>query len=206
MILPGARATFATFAAVTAGAVAVVVAAVLFNFLEARRAARTATETRSPVATGTMSLFFVLLWALLRTRTGAVAVPDPAATVLAALGTALVVLGAAVNVAGRGRLAAGWANHVKVYTDHVLVTEGVFGVVRHPLYASLIWMGLGAAIEFANPLAAAAVAFLFIPMMVFRARQEERALEERFPGYAAYRRRVGMLFPRLSRHAASEDA
>ncbi|HSM93905.1 MAG TPA: isoprenylcysteine carboxylmethyltransferase family protein [Anaeromyxobacteraceae bacterium] len=188
-------------AAVTAGAATVVAAAVLFNFLDAARARRVpAWRARSPVATGTMTAFFVLLWALLRFRVGAVTPPGallPA--LLATLGALLVAVGAAVNVAGRSRLGGEWANQPTVYADHRLVTGGVFGVVRHPLYGSLAWMALGASIEFANPLAALAVAGVFVPMMVYRARQEERALEARFPEYAAYRRRVGMLFPRLRR-------
>lgn len=200
----GVAAFRASMAMVTASAAAVVVAAVAFNFLDARRAHRAvAFGQRSAVATGTMTLFFFGLWGLLRFGVGAVAVGEPAiAVALSALGAALVVAGAAVNVAGRARLGGAWANQVTVYADHRLVTGGVFGLVRHPLYGSLVWMALGASLEFANPLAAVAVALVFVPMMVHRARQEERALAAHFPEYARYRERVGMLFPRLPRRDA----
>lgn len=202
--LPGWVRTVA--AVVTASAAAVVVAAVAFNFFEAGRARRTPEHReRSAVATGTMTAFFLALWALLRTGVGAVPVHSPVlSALLGLLGALIVVAGAAVNVAGRFRLGGGWANHVTVYVDHRLVTDGVFGLVRHPLYGSLVWMALGASVEFANPLAALAVALVFLPMMVFRARQEERALAARFPEYAGYGQRVGMLFPRLPRRYAKE--
>lgn len=196
----------AVAAVVTASAAAVVVAAVAFNFFEAARARRAPEHReRSAVATGTMTAFFLALWALLRFGVGAAPVRGAAASaLLGVLGALIVVAGAAVNVAGRLRLGGGWANHVTVYVDHRLVTDGVFGIVRHPLYGSLVWMALGASIEFANPLAALAVALVFVPMMVFRARQEERALASRFPEYADYRQRVGMLFPRLPLRSAKE--
>lgn len=193
-------------AVVTASAAAVVAAAVAFNFFEAGRARRAPEyRQRSAVATGTMAAFFVTLWALLRFGVGAVSVHRPLLSAfLGLLGALMVVAGAVVNVAGRAHLGGGWANQVTVYVDHRLVTDGVFGLVRHPLYGSLVWMALGAAIEFTNPIAALAVALVFVPMMVFRARQEERALEVRFPEYAGYRQRVGMLFPRPRRRPTQE--
>lgn len=202
----GGGAFRAAMAMVTASATTVVVAAVAFNFFDARRTRRAvAFGQRSAVATGTMTLFFAGFWGLLRFGVGAVAVPEPSlAVAMSALGTAVVIAGAAVNVAGRARLGSGWANQVTVYADHRLVTDGVFGLVRHPLYGSLVWMAFGASLEFANPLAALSTAIVFAPMMVHRAGQEERALAAHFPEYAHYRERVGMLFPRLPRRPAKQ--
>jgi protein-S-isoprenylcysteine O-methyltransferase Ste14 len=79
-----------------------------------------------------------------------------------------------------------------------LVTHGVYRWLRHPLYASLVWMFTGAALLFLNPLALAANLGVFLPAMIYRGHQEEVALTGEFPAYAEYRRHTGMLVPKLS--------
>jgi protein-S-isoprenylcysteine O-methyltransferase Ste14 len=114
-------------------------------------------------------------------------------------GLALVVGGCLLNLAGRVALGENWADHVTLYADQRLVTRGAYRIVRHPLYASLVWMFYGAALIYSDVAALAANTLVFVPMMAVRARREERLLEAEFPDYAAYRARVGMLFPRLWR-------
>jgi len=41
--------------------------------------------------------------------------------------------------------------------------------------------------------------FGFIPMMYYRAKQEEKLLIQEFPEYPAYMKKTGMFFPRLWR-------
>lgn len=182
----------------------VVLAAVAVNFALAGRApGRVARVQRSPVATASMLAFFAAFYLLLRFRVGEVPVGDGVLRAgLALCGAALVVAGAVVNVLGRLELGRNWADQVTVYERQTLVERGVFGFVRHPLYASLIWMFAGAALVYRNAAAFAANLLVFVPAMVFRARQEERLLGERFAGYAGYRARVGMLFPRFRRARA----
>ncbi len=102
-----------------------------------------------------------------------------------------------VRVSGRLRLGHNWADQVTVYREQTLVQTGVYGLVRHPLYASLIWMFVGGSLIFRNLAALAATLAVFVPAMAIRARQEEALLAMRFPEHEAYRRRVGMLWPRL---------
>ncbi len=107
-----------------------------------------------------------------------------------------MVAGAVVNVAGRVSLGRNWADQVTEYRDQSLVQQGAYALVRHPLYASLTWMFVGAALVYRNAVLLGATVLVFVPAMVLRARQEERLLEKRFPEYDGYRRRVGMLLPR----------
>ena len=106
----------------------------------------------------------------------------------------LIVLGCGVNIAGRLNLGRNWANQVTIYEDQRLVTGVVYRLVRHPLYASLIWMFYGASLVYANVAAALANTLVFVPFMIYRARQEEKLLLKEFKDYAAYRARVGMFF------------
>jgi protein-S-isoprenylcysteine O-methyltransferase Ste14 len=179
---------------------AVVLLAVARSFVEARTAGPVARRRRSVVETGTMLLFLLAVWLLVRLRLGVVPVSSPFLRgALALVGVGPVVVGCVVNLAGRRHLGRNWANQVTVYRDQSMVTSGVFGYVRHPLYASLIWMFLGAALVYRNWAVLLATVFVFLPAMHYRAAQEEELLEQRFPRYAAYRRHVGRFFPRSVR-------
>ena len=178
----------------------VVLIAVVANFVESRKAGPVAHRQRSVVDTASMMLFVVLLYLIVRLRLGVVKVGAPAlALILAYTGAAIVMIGSVVNLGGRWRLGQNWANQVTIYREQTLVTGGAFGYVRHPLYASLIWMFYGASLSYCNWAAALATSLIFVPMMHYRAQQEESLLERRFAGYARYRSRVGRFFPRSLR-------
>lgn len=169
-------------------------AAVLVNFALYGGRGGVREERKSVVATGSMTLFFVAYYLLIRWRVGVVPVPwEPLRVALAIAGLALVAGGCVVNILGRLCLGHNWANQATIYRDQGLVTTGVYALVRHPLYASLIWMFAGASLVHANAAAFAANALVFVPFMIYRARLEEALLAREFgAAYAAYRRRVGM--------------
>jgi protein-S-isoprenylcysteine O-methyltransferase Ste14 len=185
--------------------VSLVFVGVAANFLQALDAGPVARRQRSVVDTLTMTLFFVACYACIRLRLGVIAVPSvPASLAASALGAAIVVIGCAVNLAGRLGLGGNWANQVTLYAGQTLVTRGVFGCVRHPLYASTIWMFYGASLAYRSWLVALATTVVFVPMMRYRAKQEEALLEQRFPAYGAYRARVGRFLPRILRGHADD--
>jgi protein-S-isoprenylcysteine O-methyltransferase Ste14 len=39
--------------------------------------------------------------------------------------------------------------------------------------------------------------FIFLPMMIYRAKQEEQLLSERFPDYKDYKKKVSMFIPKI---------
>jgi len=155
---------------------------------------------RSWVETGSMTGFFIIYYLAIRFGLLVVVVPDPWRTVTIVLGLALMVTGAVFNVLGRIYLKSNWANQIKIYQGHWLVTDGPFAVVRHPLYASLIWMFVGGSLIYANLASLVLTLGAFVPMMYVRAKKEDALLEGAFgQQFDAYRRRTGMLFPRLPR-------
>lgn len=174
--------------------------AVFLNFWRCSRPQGVKQERRSLVATGTMTLFFVAFTLLIHYRIGALPpLSAPFRILLGLTGLGLVVLGCTVNLLGRLGLGRNWANQATIYTDQKLIVTGIYGWVRHPLYASLIWMFLGACLVFPNLAAFLATACVFIPFMYRRARLEELLLAREFPEYAGYQRRVGMFFPKWRR-------
>ena len=174
-----------------------VLGAVAVDFREFRKREGVKKEQKSIVETGSMMLFFFLFYLLLRSGTGRIDnITVQVRLILAAVGTLLVVAGCFVNIRGRLDLGKNWANQIRIYKDHSLVIGGMYGIVRHPLYASLIWMFIGASLLYVNYYALFSTLLIFLPFMYYRARQEEKLLENEFGEYRAYRKKVGMFFPK----------
>jgi protein-S-isoprenylcysteine O-methyltransferase Ste14 len=81
-------------------------------------------------------------------------------------------------------------------SDHELITHGVYRVVRHPIYASMLCLLLGTGFALTSwPLLAGAIAF-FIVGTEIRIRIEERLLVSAFGDrYEEYRRKVRAYIP-----------
>jgi protein-S-isoprenylcysteine O-methyltransferase Ste14 len=180
---------------VTALCVLAMLGAIAFNFLNTGKG-RNFSERRSPVATASMAAFFILLYLTIRLRWS---VLDRNGLVFfRAFGLVLMVFGAGFNIWGRIYLKTNWADQVRIYDDQQLISTGPYRMVRHPLYASIIWMFFGAAMAYLNPLAAAETVLIFIPAMIYRSNLEEQALSETFgTAYSSYRKKTGRFFPKL---------
>lgn len=78
--------------------------------------------------------------------------------------------------------------------DSRLVRDGLYGIVRHPIYAGVLLLafGVGALTGSTSRLAVAAA---LLALLNAKANREEGWLLERYPEYAAYRREVPKLFP-----------
>lgn len=183
--------------AVTALCVLILFAAIAVNFLNAGDKQHFK-ERRSPVATASMTAFFVLLYFTIRFRWSFINISG--LLIFRSFGLALMLFGAIFNVWGRLYLKTNWADHVRIYDDQTLITTGPYRIVRHPLYASLIWMFYGAAIAYLNPLAAIETTLIFIPAMIYRSNLEEKALLETFGDvFSNYRKNTGRFFPKVGK-------
>lgn len=130
---------------------------------------------------------------------GAVAAPGPTLYSLSAplrAVLAVVAIGglvvAAISLAGLG--SAMTATPVP-REEGALVTDGMFGVVRHPTYAG-VGLALGAFALASGGTGRLACAVLLFVLLAGKARWEERLLTERFPVYPAYAKRVPRFIPR----------
>ena len=181
-----------------------VIAAVFIDFYYYNMRDDSIVEKKSFVATSTMFLFFFLFLAVNTFRIGTIVVSQRLAEYLSVFGAFLVLLGAIVNIIGRFKLGNRWSDNIKIYKDHRLVTNGIYSIVRHPLYASLIWMFYGASFIYFNWLAFLLNTTIFIPMMYYRAKQEEKILSEKFPEYKDYAKKTGMFFPKIFNNIGNE--
>jgi len=78
---------------------------------------------------------------------------------------------------------------VEVQKNQKVIDTGLYGIVRHPMYMSTLFLFLsmplvlGSVISFCNML-------LYIPIIAKRIRNEEQVLEAGLQGYAEYKKRV----------------
>ena len=178
--------------------VSLVLLAVLIDFVEFQERDQVKKEKKSIVETGTMLLFFLLFYSLIRFNIGRIIVTSQIWWYLqVGLGLIILIIGSGVNIWGRLSLGKNWSNQIKIYKDHTFVSDGGYEIVRHPLYASIIWMFLGASLIYTNYLALLANLFIFIPFMYYRAKQEEILLINEFKNYKNYQLKVGMFFPKI---------
>ncbi len=94
-----------------------------------------------------------------------------------------------------GRL---WSGLTTIKEGHRIVDTGPYGLVRHPIYAGLMFSAFMTAGLHASPAAFCGAALIALGFSQI-ARIEERFLREQLgaDGYDAYARRVPMLVPRL---------
>ena len=90
-----------------------------------------------------------------------------------------------------------WSDGIEIKRDHTLVTTGAYALARHPMYASLLLWCWGGSLMMGNIATLLITTCVILPLMIRRAKAEERELLAVHPDYALYRRNVRMLTPTL---------
>jgi len=109
-------------------------------------------------------------------------------TALVAVGDGLVIVGfAVVLIAFRHNSFA--AATIKVEATQQLVSTGLYGVVRHPLYAGVLLFLIGMPLALGSWVALAGTV-ISLAAIVWRIGHEERFLASNLAGYDEYRRAV----------------
>ncbi len=171
---------------------------IMINFAESSNKKNVKREKKSIVETGTMTLFFICFYFLIRFKIGEIIIINTEfKTFFIIFGLILIVFACIINIIGRFNLGQNWANQVKIYDNQTCIKSGVFKFVRHPLYASIILMFYGACLVYPNYFTFLANTFIFIPFMYYRAKQEEVLLLKTFKEYKQYKKEVGMFFPKI---------
>jgi protein-S-isoprenylcysteine O-methyltransferase Ste14 len=172
---------------------------VLFSFLRRRpkQGAEQGRDVWSRVGLALQSLsYIVVLWFMRERFTHIAPVGQVLDLAVACLTVALAAGSVWLVRSALGTLGAQWSLTARVLADHKLITAGVYGRVRHPIYTGMLGMLL------ATGLAASLWGGLLAGLLVFwtgtaiRIRSEERLLREAFGAeYDDYARRVPAVLP-----------
>jgi protein-S-isoprenylcysteine O-methyltransferase Ste14 len=113
------------------------------------------------------------------------------------LGVVLFAAGGALRLWPVFVLGRRFSGLVAIQPGHTLVTNGIYGVIRHPSYLGLLVNSLGWALAFRSGVGLLLTA-LMIPPLVARIRAEESLLQTQFgEEYEVYRTRTSRLIPGL---------
>lgn len=152
-------------------------------------------EVKSIVETASMTGFFIVIWLVTLFKIGTYNYQN---IYLDIVFIVVYIIGVAFNLLGRYYLGHNWGNNVIIYKNHTLVNNGVYKIVRHPLYASIIWMIYAVGVLCQNYMVFILNTIIFIPFMYYRAKQEEKELVNEFKEYKDYRKKTGMFFPKIN--------
>ena len=78
---------------------------------------------------------------------------------------------------------------IKVQENQQVVSTGLYGIVRHPMYAATLLLFLSMPLVLASPWSFA-IMLLYIPIIALRIHNEEQVLERDLKGYTEYKQRV----------------
>src|SRR5215203_335307 len=113
------------------------------------------------------------------------------------LGVALFIVGGALRIGPVFVLGRRFSGLVAIQPGHTLVTDGLYGVIRHPSCLGLIVNALGWALAFRSGVGVLLTA-LIVPPLVARINAEERLLRIQFgQEYDAYCSHTARLIPGL---------
>ena len=93
-----------------------------------------------------------------------------------AIGTIMLLFAFCWHVWAKINIGFMWSDDIEIKKEHTLITHGAFAIARHPMYASLLMWCWGASLMTFNWIALLAVSFIFLPLMVVRAKDEEKNL------------------------------
>jgi protein-S-isoprenylcysteine O-methyltransferase Ste14 len=113
------------------------------------------------------------------------------------LGVVLFAAGGALRLWPVFVLGRRFSGLVAIQPGHILVTSGVYGVIRHPSYLGLLLNSLGWGLAFRSGVGVLLTALPILPLLA-RIRAEERVLRTQFGDeYGAYCARTSRLVPGL---------
>jgi protein-S-isoprenylcysteine O-methyltransferase Ste14 len=113
------------------------------------------------------------------------------------VGVAIYTLGGILRLAPVFVLGRRFSGLVAIQRDHTLVTDGLYGVIRHPSYLGLLATAFGWSLAFRAGVGLVIAALITLVLMK-RMDAEERLLGQTFGAeYEAYRARTWRLVPYL---------
>ena len=112
----------------------------------------------------------------------------------------VVLLTAALYIFWRAHtdLGLNWSPTLEIREKHELITRGIYGIIRHPMYASQWLLAIAQPLLLQNWIAGFLNLLMFIPFYIFRVKAEEQLMIEQFGDqYRSYSQKVGGVLPKM---------
>ena len=95
-------------------------------------------------------------------------------------------------------LGLNWSPSLEIREKHELITRGIYGVIRHPMYASQWLVAIAQPLLLHNWIAGLLNLLAFIPFYFLRVKAEEQMMLDSFgTQYQEYKERTGGVLPKL---------
>jgi protein-S-isoprenylcysteine O-methyltransferase Ste14 len=95
-------------------------------------------------------------------------------------------------------LGLNWSPSLEIREKHELITRGIYGVIRHPMYASQWLWVMAQPLLLQNWIAGFLNLLVFMPFYFLRVKAEEQMMMDKFGDqYHTYMQKVGGVFPKF---------
>jgi protein-S-isoprenylcysteine O-methyltransferase Ste14 len=95
-------------------------------------------------------------------------------------------------------LGLNWSPSLEIREKHELITRGIYGVIRHPMYASQWLLSLATPLLLQNWIAGFLNFLVFIPFYLLRVKAEEQMMLDSFGApYQEYLQKTGGVLPKF---------
>ena len=112
----------------------------------------------------------------------------------------VIILAGALFVFWRAHadLGLNWSPTLEIREKHELITKGIYGIIRHPMYASQWLWVIAQPLLLQNWIAGWLNFLIFVVFYALRVKAEEQLMIEQFgDDYRAYMKKVGAVFPKV---------
>ena len=113
-------------------------------------------------------------------------------------GVMCFVLGLWLFYRSHADLGTNWSITLEVREQHRLITQGVYRLIRHPMYSALVLYSVGQALVIPNWVAGPLNLIAFAVLLALRVRAEEKMMVQQFGDeYTGYTARTKRLVPHV---------
>ena len=173
--------------------------AALFKFLEhAAISHKISRRITHPFSTREMIVCIAALFPFWLRSIGQIKMNAALQYVYFGVGFVLVLCAVIWHIWAKFDIRAMWSDGIEIKQDHRLISTGAYALSRHPMYASLLLWCWSASFMMFNWITLTISTLVILPLMIARARAEERELSKVLPGYLFYQESVRMLTPTIS--------
>lgn len=114
------------------------------------------------------------------------------------LGVALIAGALFVFWRAHADLGLNWSPSLEIREKHELITKGIYGVIRHPMYASQWLWVIAQPLLLQNWIAGLVNLLIFISFYLLRVQAEEKMMTDKFGDqYREYMKRTGGVLPKM---------